>query len=131
MDCEPVQVCRDEIRAAAKPHICSQCHGTIQTGEQYHVFHMLFEEEWRDYKECCDCRDLVNELQSSGELVAFCGLWEDVSEGHVDDMLKFMRIRHRRGGKIDKRMVECLFTALVRELGIEDDVNVSGVRRWR
>jgi hypothetical protein len=98
---DPCTICHFEDRTARKPHVCSQCLGRIAAGEEYLVFHTLFESEWRDYKECRDCtrlREVVDDGCRPDACVPFEGLIDAVVESdNPADLDKLLAIMRRRG----------------------------------
>jgi hypothetical protein len=121
--CERVDVFSQVARKATKPYTCSQCFGKIESGERYWRIGVLFDGQWRTYRECGECRKLVDKINVSvpfEEGVPFEGLIEWVCESQDRDLAKELAtIMWARGSAYRIRRHVCDIAGLETQPGIE------------
>jgi len=54
------------LRTARKEHICCECLGTIEPGNQYEYDSNLFDGKWSHHKTCMSCVRIRNSLFRCG-----------------------------------------------------------------
>ena len=102
-DCEPPACYRYVLRTARRPHVCCECGGRIEAGEQYHYHSGVWDGEASDHKVCLDCEalrkvcdeDAMHDEQTGlGELAeTVCAVKRDRPE--IAE--QFAAIRRKRG----------------------------------
>jgi hypothetical protein len=66
------------MRQARKRHVCCECDRTIEPGERYELYTLLFEGKWEEFKTCLGCLRIANHLAPHGRLIG--ELAEQVAE---------------------------------------------------
>jgi len=72
------EVCRTEIRRAAKEHRCCECGATIKVGERHQYVTGKWDGFWDAYRTCMPCKAVRDDRMSCGW--AYGRLWEDLRE---------------------------------------------------
>lgn len=49
---------RVEVRKARIPHVCCECHETIEPGRKYEYVRGLWDDHWGTYKTCARCANV-------------------------------------------------------------------------
>lgn len=80
---EPAQVCAEKIPKARKPHLCCECAGTIEPGDHYHVFTILYDDRWNRWTMCRRCKAIGNEYLPCG--YALGDMWNELAYCLMED----------------------------------------------
>jgi len=83
---------------AAKPYVCGECRRTIEKGERYLKYKMLYEGTWIESKHCLHCHQLASWLV--GECGGFpCDQLIEDFEQHAIETKRFDMMRQLWGAK--------------------------------
>ncbi len=65
----------EDIVTARKPHVCCECHGTINPGDKYEHVRGKWEGDFSTFKTCIPCRTIRNHYFHS---FGYGELWNDI-----------------------------------------------------
>lgn len=62
-DCEMPVVYNDSKRKAKKLHVCCECDRQINKGDNYFLLQGLWDNQWKNYKQCQSCHEIGKKYQ--------------------------------------------------------------------
>lgn len=112
-DGEQADVYTEKEVRGRKHYKCCECNGLIKKGEGHIYIAMLYDGSWSKYRQCQDCRFVINEIGRT--IYAECGSWcygvQGVTEGMRvelenltgEELEQMKRIAHMYNASADAR----------------------------